>query len=70
MSHPWSVKARRPSSTPGPYAMQSHAARTRSACPLCPVAVKPGQRVARWFETDTWAHVGCLVRTLSARERT
>ena len=47
--------------------MPKATAKAPSACPLCPVRIKAGQRVAMDFETSEWAHMGCMVRKLSQR---
>lgn len=66
--HPW---AKKPSRSPFPGQtmdgrMPTTMAKVRSDCALCEIKVKPGQRVAKHFATDSWVHVGCMVRRLNS----
>lgn len=68
-AHPWSkarADKRRRSPFPGKTMdgrMPTTTAKLRHDCALCDLDVKAGQRVAKHFASDSWVHVGCLVRT-------
>ncbi len=47
--------------------MPSTKAARRERCPLCPIDIKPGQRIAKLFSDDLWGHIGCVVREINHR---
>lgn len=70
-AHPWRPPAKR-SPFPGQTLsgrMPRKVASRRSDCTLCPVQVKAGQRVAMHFASDSWVHLGCMMRLLAQEQR-
>lgn len=64
------LKPRRRSPWPGQQLignMPKGVAKERATCELCEYKVKPGQRVALYFDAEAWVHLGCMMRELHRR---
>ena len=52
-----------------PHRMPRSTCKVPHDCGLCGQRVRPGQPMAKDFDTGEWPHVGCLVRKINDRRQ-